>query len=81
MGNEDARRLSPAEQHERRRQVIQAYKRKLSKAQIARDACLSYLATCKIIDRYEAEGLAALAPRQRGRRSGDKRVLNAEQEA
>ena len=81
MDNEDARRLSPAEQHERRRQVIRAYKRKLNKTQIARDIGLSYSATCKIIDRYEAEGLAALAPRQRGRRSGDKRVLSAEQEA
>jgi transposase len=81
MDNEDARRLSPAEQHERRRQVIRAYKRKLNKAQIARDVGLSYSATCKIIDRYEAEGLAALAPRQRGRRSGDKRVLSVEQEA
>ena len=81
MDNEDARRLSPAEQHERRRQVIRAYKRKLNKRQIARDVGLSYSATCKIIDRYEAEGMAALAPRQRGRRSGDKRVLSAEQEA
>jgi transposase len=81
MDNKDARRLSPTEQHERRRQVIRTYKRKLNKAQIARDVGLSYSATCKIIDRYEAEGLAALAPRQRGRRSGDKRVLSAEQEA
>jgi transposase len=81
MDNEDVRRLSPAEQHARRRQVIRAYKRKLNKAQIARDVGLSYSATCKIIERYEAEGLAALAPRQRGRRSGDKRVLSAEHEA
>jgi transposase len=81
MDNKDARRLSPTEQHERRRQVIRTYKRKINKAQIARDVGLSYSATCKIIDRYEAEGLAALAPRQRGRRSGDKRVLSAEQEA
>lgn len=81
MDNEDARRLSPAEQHERRRQVIRAYKRKLSKRQISRDVGLSYSATCKIIDRYEAEGMAALAPRTRGRRSGEKRALSAEQEA
>ena len=81
MDNEDARRLSPAEQHERRRQVIRAYKRNLSKRQISRDVGLSYSATCKIIDRYEAEGMAALAPRTRGRRSGEKRALSAEQEA
>lgn len=81
MDNEDARRLSPTEQHERRRQVIRAYKRKVNKRQIARDVGLSYSATCKIIDRYEAEGMAALAPRKRGRSHGDKRVLSAEQEA
>ena len=81
MDTEDARRLSPAEQHERRRQVIRAYKRKTNKRQIARDVGLSYSATCKIIDRFEAGGMAALAPRTRGRRAGDKRVLTAEQEA
>lgn len=39
MDNEDARRLSPAEQYERRRQVIRAYKRKLNKAQICATIC------------------------------------------
>jgi len=81
MSTEDARRLSPGEQHERRRQVIRAYKRKLNKRQIARDVGLSYCATCKIIDRYNAGGMAALAPRTRGRRAGAKRALSAEQEA
>lgn len=81
MATEDARRLSPGEQHERRRQVIRAYKRKLNKRQIARDVGLSYCATCKIIDRYNAGGMAALAPRTRGRRAGAKRALSAEQEA
>jgi len=81
MNTEDARRLSPGEQHERRRQVIRAYKRKLSKRQIAHDVGLSDPATCKIIDRFNAGGMAALASRKRGRRAGDKRVLTAEQEA
>src|SRR3546814_8190570 len=80
MTAEDARRLSPAEQHERRRQVIRAYKRNLSKRQIARDVGLSYPATCKIIDRYNAGGMAALAPRKRGRRAGEKRALTPDQE-
>lgn len=53
---------------------------KVNKSQIARDAGLSYSATCKIIDRYEAGGMAALAPCVRGRRTGDKRVLTREQE-
>lgn len=80
MNTEDARRLSPAEQHERRRQVIRAYKRKLNKRQIGEDVGLSYSATCKIIDRYNEGGMAALAPRKRGRRTGDKRGLTADQE-
>ena len=80
MDTEDARRLSPAEQHERRRQVIRAYKRHANKRQISRDVGLSYSATCKIIERYKAGGLSALAPRVRGRRTGDKRVLTRKQE-
>lgn len=80
MDNEDARRLSPAEQHERRRQVIRAWKRGTNKRQISRDVGLSYSAVCKIIDRYEAEGPASLAPRTRGRKAGEQRVLSAEQE-
>jgi transposase len=63
MDTEDARRLSPAEQHERRRQVIRAYQRMLNKRQIACAVGLSYPATCKIIDRYKVGGMAALAPR------------------
>jgi transposase len=81
MDTEDARRISPAEQHERRRQVIRAYKRKVNKRQIAREVGLSYSATCKVIDRFNAGGLAALAPRLRGRRAGDKRALTPAQEA
>ena len=73
MDIEDARRISPTEQHERRRQVIRAYQRKVNKRQIAREVGLSYSATCKVIDRFNAGGLAALVPRVRGRREGDKR--------
>lgn len=80
MDKEDARQLSPAEQHERRRQVIRAYKRGLNKRQIARDVGLSYTGTCRVIDRYKAGGMKALAPRKRGRRTGAKRVLSPEQE-
>lgn len=81
MDTEDARRISPAEQHERRRQVIRAHQRKVNKRQIAREVGLSYSATCKVIDRFKAGGLAALVPRVRGRREGDKRVLTPAQEA
>ncbi|KKW68004.1 endonuclease DDE [Lampropedia cohaerens] len=81
MDHDDARRLSPAEQHERRRQVIRAWKRGIKKRQIGRDVGLSYSAVCKIIDRYEAEGAKSLLPRTRGRKTGEQRVLNAQQEA
>ncbi len=81
METQDARRLTPAEQHERRRQVIRAYHRGLSKAQIARNVGLSHTSTCRVIDRYEAGGMKALAPLKRGRRVGDKRSLTPEQEA
>ena len=81
MDNDDARRLTPTEQHERRRQVIRAHKRGRTRTQIAADVGLSYTAVSKTIDRYEAGGMAALAPQRRGRRQGQQRVLSAEQEA
>ncbi|MBI1285036.1 MAG: IS630 family transposase [Thiobacillus sp.] len=80
MENGDARRLSPAEQHERRRQVIRAYKRGRTRAQIAAEVGLSHTAVTKEIARYEREGATGLAPRRRGRRSGEDRALTAEQE-
>jgi transposase len=80
MENDDARKLSPAEQHERRRQVIRAYKRGRSRTQIAEEVGLSYTAVSKTIARYEAHGAAGLAAQTRGRRKGEDRVLTAEQE-
>ncbi len=62
MEKEDARSLSSAEQHERRRQVIRAYKRGRSRTQIAEEVGLSYTAVSKTIARYESLGVAALAP-------------------
>jgi len=81
MEKEDARKLSPAEQHERRRQVIRAYKRGLTRAQIAAQVGLSHPAVSRVIARYEAEGMSGLSPRTRGRRHGEDRALTAEQEA
>ena len=80
MEKDDARKLSPAEQHERRRQVIRAHKRGRSRTQIAKEVGLSYTAVSKTIERFEAHGMAALAPRTRGRRSGEDRALSEEQE-
>lgn len=80
MNDDDARTLSPAEQHERRRQVIRGYKRGRTKSQIAVDVGLSFTAVSKTIARYEAQGMAGLVARKRGRRSGEDRALTAEQE-
>ncbi|MFO7543263.1 MAG: IS630 family transposase [Thiobacillus sp.] len=80
MEKDDARKLSPAEQHERRRQVIRAHKRGRTRAQISVEVGLSHTAVTKVISRYEHEGAAGLAPRKRGRRSGEDRALTAEQE-
>jgi len=80
MEKDDARKLSPAEQHERRRQVIRAHKRGRTRTQIAQEVGLSYTAVSKTIQRFEAHGMAALAPRTRGRRSGEDRALSVEQE-
>ena len=80
MEKDDARRLSAGEQHERRRQVIRAHKRGRTRSQIAVEVGLSYTAVSKTIARYEELGIAALAPRARGRRSGEDRVLTPAQE-
>lgn len=60
--------------------MIRGYKRGRTKSQIAAEVGLSFTAVSKAIARYEAEGMAALAPRKRGRRSGEDRALTAEQE-
>jgi len=75
MENDDARKLSPAEQHERRRQVILGYKRGRSKPQMAADVGLSQTAVSKVMARYEAQGIQSLAPRRRGRRHGEERAM------
>lgn len=41
---------------------------------------MSYTAVSKTIERFEALGIASLAPRTRGRRSGEDRALSVEQE-
>ncbi len=80
MEQTDARKLKPAQQHERRRQVIRAYKRGRTRTQIADEIGLSYTAVGKIIARFDELGMAALAPRARGRRDGEDRALRPAQE-
>jgi transposase len=80
MEREDARKLSSAEQHERRRQVIRAHKRGRSRRQIADHVGLSYTAVVNTIKRYESLGMPGLASGKRGRPVGSSRKLSDDQE-
>lgn len=60
--------------------MVRAYKRGRTRTQIAEDVGLSYTAVGKIIALFEASGMAALAPRRRGRRAGEDRALTPAQE-
>lgn len=81
MEKDDGRKLDASELKERRKQVIRAYKRGLKKAQISRDLGLCYTAVDNIIARYKQMGAESLTPGKRGRKEGEKRSLNGEQEA
>jgi transposase len=51
MEREDARKLSTDAQHERRRQVVRAYKRGVNRRQIAREFGLSYSSPFRQLNR------------------------------
>ena len=80
MEREDARKLSPEAQFERRRQVIRAYKRGVNRRQIARDLGLSYTAVRMIVNRFKEDGMRGIESGRRGRRAGSCRTLTPEQE-
>jgi transposase len=80
MDREDARKLSPDAQHERRRQVVRAYKRGVNRRQIAREFGLSYSSVRMIVNRYKQDGARGIESGRRGRPQGSCRTLTAEQE-
>jgi transposase len=80
MDKEDARYLSPEQQHERRKQVARLHKAGHRVMQIVTLTGLSYPTVRKAIDDYEAGGAQALASARRGRSSGDGRSLTPTQE-
>ena len=80
MEREDARKLSPQAQHERRRQVVRAYKRGVNRRKIASDLGLSYSAVRMIVNRFKKDGMRGIDSGQRGRQVGSCRTLTAEQE-
>jgi len=80
MEREDARKLSPEAQHERRRQVVRAYKRGVNRRQIARDLGLSYSSVRMIVNRFKTDGMRGIDSGQRGSQAHSCRTLTAEQE-
>jgi len=80
MEHEDARKLSPAAQHERRRQVVRAFKRGRNRSQIAEEVGLSYTAVSNTLKRYAEAGMQGLASGKRGRPVFFGRSLTIEQE-
>jgi len=65
MSDQDARKQSLAELHERRKQVIRLHKRKYGVMQIVELTGLSWPAVRVAIDLYEEGGMAALKPKER----------------
>lgn len=80
MEKQDARRLHPAAQEEKRIQVVRLRKKGLPNGEIAKIVGLTPSTTSKIWRKYEEGGSASLKQGVRGRREGMKRTLNAEQE-
>ena len=77
----DARKLSKSALYELRRQVVRLHKAGHKVMQIVDLTGLSWQAVRKAIDSYEAEGVASLKPKDRGRSQGDGRSLSPGQEA
>ncbi len=80
MKKDDARYSTLEQLHERRKQVVRLHRKGYKVMQIV-DLCgLSYPSVRAAIDRYKVGGLAAIKPAVRGKRAGQGRALNAEQE-
>lgn len=62
MEKDDARKLSPAEQHERQRQVIRAHRRGRTRTQIAQEVGLSYTVVSKPVSVPSLQSLPVLFP-------------------
>ncbi len=68
MRDGDAGRRSLTELHERHRQVISSHKMRYEVMQVVELTGLSWPAVRTTIDLYEADGAAALRPKERGRK-------------
>jgi transposase len=77
----DARTHSPKTQYEIRKQVIRLRKQGIQNQVLAEGVGISVGHTSRIWQSYLKEGSKAIKLRIRGRRTGEKRTLTAEQEA
>jgi len=75
------RKLAPAAQEERRRQVIGLRQRGLTHRVIAEQVGLSRTGVIDICQRFAAEGATGLVSKPRGRKPDEQRLLDAAQEA
>jgi len=80
MNKEDARKLPPSAQAEKRKLAIKLWKQDHTIKAIAEVVEVSSRAVSGWINRYQSEGSAALEARRRGRQKGSHRHLTAEQE-
>lgn len=80
MDKEDARRQTLEQLHERRKQVVRLHKRGHGVMQIVDMSGLSYPTVRNTIDLFEQGGWAAIKPASRGHKTGEGRLLSAEQE-
>ena len=81
MKHVDMRKLAPAAQEERRRQVIRLRQSGVSYAAIAAQVGLSQTGVFNICQRFAREGLSGLKSKPHGPEPGQGRVLSARQEA
>lgn len=80
MEKTDAKRLSPEAQFELRKQVIRLRSKGMGNKDTAETLGLSEGNCSRIWQKYQSEGMKGIALKQRGRQTGDKRSLSAEQE-
>lgn len=80
MDKEDARKLSPEAQHEKRKQVVRLHRRGIGRSKIAEMTGMGYTSVRRIITTFEQGGVTALRPQTRGRSVGAQRKLTEAQE-
>lgn len=80
MEKEDGRKLSPEAQHERRKQAVRLHAKGKSYDEIAEILSMGHVTVRHWVKVAASGGLKALSPKQRGRKTGDKRRLSSRQE-